>query len=159
MDIRVGKPCIQDGYVVNEVTPMECRLREMTYAAPIFVDIEYTRGRNIVRKNDIEIGKIPVMLRSSICVLTGKNEEELASMRECPNDPGGYFISNGAEKVILIQEQLSKNRIILEYNKDGNIVASVTRFVEINNYICFLNAFIAQHMREEVRRICMPRRT
>src|SRR4051794_40154531 len=39
LDIRVGKPSVQDGLVVNEVTPMECRLRDMTYSAPIIVDI------------------------------------------------------------------------------------------------------------------------
>lgn len=42
---------------------------------------------------------------------------------------GGYFIANGTEKVILIQEQLSKNRIIVEADKKGNIGCSVTRFV------------------------------
>ena len=44
---------------------------------------------------------------------------------------GGYFIANGTEKVILIQEQLSKNRIIVEADKKGNIGCSVTRFVSI----------------------------
>jgi DNA-directed RNA polymerase III subunit RPC2 len=126
LDVRVNRPNVQDQFISSAVTPMECRLRELTYSAPIVVDVEYTRGRHIVRKNDVEIGRIPVMLKSCVCVLTGKNEEELAKMRECPNDPGGYFISNGAEKVVLIQEQLSKNRIILEYNKDSNVMASVT---------------------------------
>lgn len=35
-------------------------------------------------------------------------------MGECPLDPGGYFVVKGTEKVILIQEQLSKNRIIID---------------------------------------------
>ena len=35
-------------------------------------------------------------------------------MKECPHDPGGYFIIKGTEKVILTHEQLSKNRVILE---------------------------------------------
>ena len=47
-------------------------------------------------------------------MLTGKNEAELAEVGECPLDPGGYFIIKGTEKVILIQEQLSKNRIIID---------------------------------------------
>lgn len=40
---------------------------------------------------------------------------------------GGYFVIKGVEKVILMQEQLSKNRIILEYDKKGQIAASCTR--------------------------------
>lgn len=67
---------------------------------------------------------MPIMLRSSNCVLTGKSHFELAKMNECPHDPGGYFIVNGQEKVILIQEQMLRNRIILEEDSKGCIVAS-----------------------------------
>ena len=35
-------------------------------------------------------------------------------IKECPYDPGGYFIVKGVERVILMQEQLSKNRVIIE---------------------------------------------
>ena len=41
---------------------------------------------------------------------------------------GGYFVVKGAERVVLIQEQLSKNRIIVETDRKGGITASVTRF-------------------------------
>ncbi len=66
------------------------------------------------------------MLRSSKCLLNGKTERELAAMRECPQDPGGYFIVKGNEKAILIQEQLSKNRVIIEEDAKGNPCASIT---------------------------------
>lgn len=59
------------------------------------------------------------MLRSSNCILSDKSEFELAKMNECPLDPGGYFVVKGQEKVILIQEQLSKNRMIVEESKYG----------------------------------------
>ena len=65
------------------------------------------------------------MLRSAQCVLTEKLGTELADMDECPLDPGGYFIVRGQEKVILVQEQLSKNRVIVEAQK-GIVQASVT---------------------------------
>ena len=45
---------------------------------------------------------------------------------ECPLDPGGYFVVRGTEKVILIQEQLSKNRIIIDLDSKGQVTASVT---------------------------------
>ncbi|XP_015749538.1 PREDICTED: DNA-directed RNA polymerase III subunit RPC2-like, partial [Acropora digitifera] len=103
-----------------------CRLRDMTYSAPITVDIEYTRGKQRVVRHNLPIGRMPIMLRSSNCVLTGKSPAELAALNECPIDPGGYFVANGTEKVILIQEQLSKNRIIVEADKKGTIGCSVT---------------------------------
>ncbi|CAG8489235.1 12877_t:CDS:10 [Ambispora leptoticha] len=100
-------------------TPQECRLRDLTYSAPIFVDVEYVRGNARVLQRNIRIGQLPIMLRSSHCILYGKNETELARMHECPLDPG-------TEKVILIQEQLSKNRIIVESEKKGAVQAYVT---------------------------------
>ena len=131
-NIHVGRPSVEEDYVVEEITPQQCRLRDMTYAGPITVDVEYTRGKEIVTRQakngvgGVVIGRIPLMLRSSRCVLTGKNEDELARLGECPLDPGGYFIVKGVEKVILIQEQLSKNRIIIEVDAKGEIGASVT---------------------------------
>ncbi|KAI9593941.1 DNA-directed RNA polymerase III subunit RPC2 [Syncephalis fuscata] len=127
LNIRLGMPERSDPLAVEKTyTPHECRLRDLTYAANIYVDIEYVRGRQIVIRRGVPIGRMPVMLRSSHCVLTGKTDSELATMQECPLDPGGYFIVNGTEKVILIQEQLSKNRIIVEKDGKGIIQASVT---------------------------------
>ena len=45
--------------------------------------------------------------------------------KECCYDPGGYFIIKGAEEAILIQEQLSKNQVILDEDAKG-ICASIT---------------------------------
>lgn len=114
--------------VESTITPNECRLRDMTYAAPILVDFEYVRGRKRVKRKGTAIGRMPVMLRSSKCVLANKSETEMYLKSECPLDPGGYFIVNGTEKVILVQEQLSKNRVIVETDPKKEIVqASVTR--------------------------------
>ncbi len=118
LDVRVGQPDVDDGFnITKNTTPHECRLRDMTYSAPITVDIEYTRGTQRVVRNNLLIGRMPIMLRSSNCVLAGKSEYELSKMNECPHDPGGYFVVRGQEKVILIQEQLSWNKMITEdYN-------------------------------------------
>ncbi|CAI4801566.1 BDN_1c_G0050620.mRNA.1.CDS.1 [Saccharomyces cerevisiae] len=126
VDIRVGKK--SSSSTKDYLTPPhECRLRDMTYSAPIYVDIEYTRGRNIIMHKDVEIGRMPIMLRSNKCILYDADESKMAKLNECPLDPGGYFIVNGTEKVILVQEQLSKNRIIVEADeKKGIVQASVT---------------------------------
>eukprot|EP01133_Synstelium_polycarpum_P012922 gene12922-15179_t len=83
------------------------------------------RGKQIVNKK-VVIGRIPIMLRSSNCVLTNKTHEQLANLGECPMDPGGYFIVRGAEKVLLNHEQLSKNRIIIETDAKGVPCSTVT---------------------------------
>lgn len=130
LDIRVGRPNRQDEDDLRQldstVTPNECRLRDMTYAAPIYVDYQYLRDGKAVTRKDIKIGRMPMMLRSSMCVLTGRSERDMGVLGECAVDPGGYFIVKGQEKVILVQEQLSKNRVIVESQK-GIVQASVTR--------------------------------
>ncbi|KAM5171926.1 LOW QUALITY PROTEIN: DNA-directed RNA polymerase III subunit RPC2 [Mantella aurantiaca] len=127
LNIYVGVPDVEESFnVTRPVSPHECRLRDMTYSAPITVDIEYTRGSQRIIRNALPIGRMPIMLRSSNCVLTGKTPAEFAKLNECPLDPGGYFIVKGVEKVILIQEQLSKNRIIVEADRKGTVGASVT---------------------------------
>lgn len=129
-DVKIGEPSIVLDGVAEKLKPHSCRLSTMTYAAPIEAHIEYVTesgGQKEVRtKKDVIIGRMPVMLRSRCCVLYGKDETELAKLGECPLDPGGYFIVKGNEKVIMIQEQLSNNRIIIEIDKKGNLVASVT---------------------------------
>lgn len=107
------------------VTPMECRLTDSTYMAPIMVDIEYTTDDQVKRMRGVPIGKLPIMLRSELCHLAGaKNEKDLARMGECPLDPGGYFVVKGTEKVILVQEQLSKNRIIVMTDSKKDVVTA-----------------------------------
>jgi len=128
LDIRVGYKSNGDPNKPEVLLPpQECRLRDLTYSAPIYVDVEYTRGKKIIIHRDLEIGRMPIMLRSNKCILHGRTEKEMAYLNECPLDPGGYFVVNGTEKVILVQEQLSKNRIIVERDQKKDIVqASVT---------------------------------
>ncbi|XVF24522.1 hypothetical protein REPUB_Repub13aG0135400 [Reevesia pubescens] len=134
-DVRIGEPSMTIDGISEKINPHTCRLSDMTYAAPILVNIEYIQGshgqKTRLEKNDLVIGRMPIMLRSCCCVLYGKDEAELARLGECPLDPGGYFVIKGTEKVILIQEQLSKNRIIIDADKKGNINASVTSSSEV----------------------------
>lgn len=129
-NVRIGKPSRTVEGITEELTPQMCRLSDQTYAAPIYVDVEYTQGSHDnptkERRPGVVIGSMPIMLRSCCCVLYGRDEAELAKLGECPLDPGGYFVIKGTEKVILIQEQLSKNRIIIDTDKKKNITASVT---------------------------------
>ena len=63
---------------------------------------------------------------------------EMAKMNECPLDPGGYFIIRGTEKVLLIQEQLSKNRMLVELDRSGSMcchVASSTHVTKTKTYV------------------------
>ena len=122
-DIEVRKPMIDEDFRKIDLSPNECRLRDLSYSAPIYVNLEYIKGDYKMHMNGIKIGDMPIMLGSSNCHLIGKTHEQLAKIRECPYDPRGYFIIKGSEKAVMIQEQISKNRIIIEEDPKKNLAA------------------------------------
>jgi DNA-directed RNA polymerase subunit B len=101
----------------REIHPVEARLRKMTYAAPMFIEI--SAHINGVQREAFtsQIASIPIMLKSKYCYLNKKNREELIKEGEDPDDPGGYFIVNGSEKVIVAVEDLAANNFMVENNK------------------------------------------
>ena len=102
--------------------PQEARLRNFTYSSTMTVDIHVKylvrNGKNlensqVYHKNipNIHIGKIPIMLKSSICVLNQYNHINHMNTGECKYDAGGYFIINGSEKTVLGQERSAENKV------------------------------------------------
>ena len=103
----------------HEIYPMEARLRNLAYAAPIALEMTPIIDG---REQDTElvfIGNIPVMLKSKLCFLSQLSKDELVGAGEDPDDPGGYFIVNGSERVIVAMEDLAPNRIIVDIDEKG----------------------------------------
>jgi DNA-directed RNA polymerase beta subunit len=106
--IRYEPPTEEDG---SAIVPHACRLDNRTYAMSIFadIDVEYTfadKTSQVRNFPNVLIGKIPLMLRSRLCYLTGLDNYAIG---ECKYELGGYFIIDGAEKVLLTQELLGNN--------------------------------------------------
>lgn len=119
--IKVGKPEITEADGSKRlIFPMEARLRKISYDAPIFLEIS-TYINDVQRENFVTvIGKIPIMLKSKFCNLDGLNKEELMKQGEDATDPGGYFIINGTEKVIVNVEDLAANNFMVNKDSLGN---------------------------------------
>jgi len=108
----------------SPMMPNEARLRNLTYSAPLYVDITKTvvkEGQDPIETQHQKtyIGKIPIMLRSHYCLLNGMTDRDLTELNECPLDPGGYFIINGSEKVLIAQEKMATNTVYVFAMKDG----------------------------------------
>ena len=103
----------------KEIFPVEARLRKITYAAPCF--IELSSHINGVQRETFttQIGNIPIMLRSKFCLLNKLSKEDLIECGEDPNDPGGYFIINGTEKVLIHIEDLASNTFLVDHIGTG----------------------------------------
>ncbi|MEM2088011.1 MAG: DNA-directed RNA polymerase subunit B [Thermoproteota archaeon] len=109
---------IEPSGAVRNVYPMEARIRNFTYAAPIYLEIKEVKDGRETRQDTL-IGEIPIMVNSRYCALAGLAPEARVKLGEDPYDPGGYFIVNGSERVIVGVEDLAPNRIILEDKKIG----------------------------------------
>ncbi|MEM4573330.1 MAG: DNA-directed RNA polymerase subunit B [Candidatus Caldarchaeum sp.] len=100
--------------------PWEARLRNLTYEAPLYVKMSiYLDGKPLAPPENVWIGTVPVMVKSDICPLSKMSHDELLAHGEDPRDPGGYFIINGSERVIVAIEDLAPNRIIVT-KKEGD---------------------------------------
>jgi len=118
--IEVDEPRVVevDG-TVREVYPREARIRNLTYAAPLYLDIILNdEGRESLEC--VNIGDIPIMVKSNLCLLSKHNPEELVRIGEDPDEVGGYFVVNGSERVIVSLEDLAPNRVLIEVDNRGS---------------------------------------
>jgi DNA-directed RNA polymerase subunit B len=117
--IRIGKPnIIESDGSISLVTPTEARLRRITYSAPIYVEITVNFGDN-ADSAEVEIGRIPVIVKSDVCNTHNMSRDELRNLLMDPLDPGGYFIVNGNERVIVMAEDLAPNQPFIEEGRRG----------------------------------------
>jgi len=104
---------------ITHITPAEARLRNVSYVCPLMMGANIIEDGKILESRPIHVGDLPVMVRSHACKLYGFNEQKLIEYGEDPQDPGGYFIINGSERVIVGLEDLSYNKIIVDEEKVG----------------------------------------
>jgi DNA-directed RNA polymerase subunit B len=101
------------------IYPMEARLRKLSYSAPIYIEIS-AHVNDVQRESfTTQIGNMPIMLKSASCHLSKMSRQDLIDKGEDPDEPGGYFIINGTERVIVNIEDLAANRFIVEKPTTG----------------------------------------
>jgi len=104
---------------VTHITPAEARLRNVSYVAPLMMEASVIEDGKTLESRFLHIGDIPVMVKSDGCILRSFTNQKLIDHAEDPEDPGGYFIINGSERVIVGLEDLSYNKIIVDADKIG----------------------------------------
>ena len=118
--IKLKEPRIMelDGSITR-INPAEARLRNVSYVAPFYIEASVVEDGKILETKPIHIGDIPIMVKSTGCLLRNFSEQKLIEQGEDSNDPGGYFIINGSERVIVGLEDLSYNKIIADEERVG----------------------------------------
>jgi len=131
--IEIGTPTIslQDTNEVRVLYPNEARLRNLTYCSTIYADITvkitYTSDNGVVSELPVEpflkwpLFKLPIMLHSKYCILHSKPKEFLKEAGECPYDNGGYFVVDGAEKVLITRQEQAFNTLYITPQNDPKV--------------------------------------
>lgn len=113
------------------IYPIEARLRKISYAAPVYIEVS-AHVNDVQRESfTTQIGSLPVMLKSNVCHLANLNRDELIEKGEDPDDPGGYFIVNGTERALITVEDLASN-VTMVTRDGGSYVAKM--FSEAGSY-------------------------
>jgi len=131
--LRVGEPSLKeaDGSI-RKILPLEARLRDMTYSAPIIVEMTPVVNKREYGMVEVQVGELPIMVKSRYCPLSKMSVEEIETAGEDPVDLGGYFIVNGNERVLVLIEEIAHNKMILE-KSDG--ISSIRVNSERNGFV------------------------
>ena len=141
-NIRLQPPIIiENNGAVKTLYPQEARLRNFTYGSMMIADLNIsyilrdtvTMADPVVLKktlHSITLGKMPIMLKSSICVVSQQMNNPSVQNNECSMDCGGYFIIKGSEKTVIGQERVAENRV---YCFDGKMTTKWTHIAEIKS--------------------------
>ncbi|MFB6267498.1 MAG: DNA-directed RNA polymerase subunit B'', partial [Halodesulfurarchaeum sp.] len=140
-DVRVVTPRVREADGSEELLyPQEARLRNITYSAPVFMEMSIKRGGEeeeieLLDSTETKVGRMPIMVGSKKCNIAGFTEQELIEIGEDPVDPGGYFIINGSERVLMTSEDLAPNKILAEYDeKYGDEIQVAKTFSQRRGY-------------------------
>lgn len=136
--VRFGKIKVENAEIIEadgsrrKVAPLEARLRNMSYFSPLKLEMGLVRIHEDGTREEkemewVNVGKLPTMLRSNRCNLYNLSDDDLIRRGEDPLDPGGYFIVNGSERMLVTIEDLAPNKVILEKNERYSKVTEVAK--------------------------------
>lgn len=160
----LDKPIIYKNDGSTEMmTPAIARMRNLTYASMLKLNLHVTvRQWNAPNYTDmqvhhkyidnIDVGHIPIMVRSKYCMLNNRTSLEKDDLDECKYDQGGYFIINGSEKVVISQERIADNKVHVftgSKGKSAYIVDAEIKSVPDNRFMIAKNLLVRLKGRDD----------
>jgi len=130
-----------DDFDYDTITPNDARIRHINYSSKLIVDIKEIQEiinlesntvdeKVLYHEKKINIGAIPIMVRSKYC--TTNIKKDIPNL-ECPYDPGCYFIIKGLEKVVVSHEKICPNKELIFPKKDINFPDGIMYSMQVNS--------------------------
>ena len=149
INFHIYRPQIHENNGATKLMfPQEARLRNFTYSSSMTVDLNIKIIRNFGPNlsqsetfyktlSKINIGKLPIMVKSDICVLQQYKHLDYKITGECYVDAGGYFLINGSEKIVIPQERAAENRVYcFNIKKNNNKWEWLAEIKSVPDYKC-----------------------
>jgi DNA-directed RNA polymerase II subunit RPB2 len=115
-DLDFMYPSDSRHYNKSYMTKIVARVRQILETIDIITGNKTVKEMYVSEKN-INIMTIPMMVKSKYCNMNTRQIPEKIS-KECPWDPGNYFIINGNEKVIIPLQRKADNKILAFIKND-----------------------------------------
>lgn len=140
-NIRFKPPTSPSGN--DLLSPREARKKHLKYFGTIMADVQqFVEKEDMVTgmktvtdvgelEKDVAIGSIPIMVKSKYCTTNIKNN----LLGECKYEPGGYFIVNGQEKVVMSMEKMVDNKILVFGKHDPSAFMGKAFIAHINSRV------------------------
>ena len=148
-EIYISPPSIvKDNRELQQIYPHYARQNDINYDSAICCDIKEQLYDNDVvieetKHRRITIGRTPIMVLSDRCNLSNLSESERINAGECQNDPGGYFIIKGNERVIVSQLRGSYNNVmVFKQNERFSYSAEIRSMSEQTGHSVQIKAMI-----------------
>ena len=89
--IKIGRPIVKEADGTERpLTPMEARLRDLTYEAPIRLEFIPIKDEVEYEPEEVKVGELPIMVKSQFCNLAKRVIEE---KNERPLNHEDYYLS------------------------------------------------------------------
>lgn len=124
-NVMIKPPTMEND--VEAMFPSDARTKSLVYSCRLMAKvtqiqeiIDLTTDEKITNINgtpeeNVPIANIPLMLKTTYCSLTTHKGYDNS---ECEYDPGGYFIINGSEKVVIAQDRMCDNKPLVFIKKE-----------------------------------------
>jgi DNA-directed RNA polymerase II subunit RPB2 len=162
-DLSIGEPIIyENNGSYQSMTPKIARDRGLTYASPLYFNIEmirilrtgeYLENEDIQSQifSKINIGKMPIMIKSKYCILNQKPNFNLKLEGECPYDKGCYFIISGNEKILIAQERMAENKVfVFKNNRQNKFITAEIKSIVDNKFSVVMTNHLKYNLKTKI---------